>query len=177
MKAIITLGASASGKSTWTREFIQNESALGRQWVELNKDDTRIEMVMETGALRANIPSALKAWDYSPNGAAELAVKERLSSKLAQAVAGGAYGVVFSNTNIDGGVGALAQISKHCPDASVEFKLFPVDFDTCVQRDAVRTLSVGVDVLLFQFGKLAELDMGFPSAPQPFSPAPIAPNP
>lgn len=168
MKAIITLGASASGKSTWTRELIAQESQAGRVWRELNKDDTRTQMILESGASAAEVPAALKAWDYTPGGPAEIAMKKRLADQLALAVADGAHGVVFSNTNIDGGVGALAEITKHCPQGTrPEFKLFPTAFDVCLSRDAARALSVGEKVLRMQFEKLAALNLGFPAAPEP----------
>lgn len=166
MRAIATVGAAASGKSTWTREFVQERAKLGERWVELNKDDLRVEILSMRGSAPEEMAAALKTWNYDPRGADQLEMTALLAARLLSAVESNAAGVVFSNTNLDGGAEARAMLSKAGVDPeALELKLFPIDFEECVRRDASRERDVGAAVLAVQFAKLHALGLGFPESP------------
>lgn len=165
-KAIATVGPSASGKSTWCAAFIAERASAGERWVEINKDELRKDRLREAGLPEAQLPSALKLWDYDPAGSSEKELSRSLEDRLSQAISGGADGVVFSNTNMDGGMKARGQWVASGGDPSrFERKLFLVDFNECLRRDQARVFSVGRKVLEFQFSKLSELGVGFSEAP------------
>lgn len=166
MRAIATVGASGSGKSTWAKAFMREQEALGAAWTELNKDDLRVELLALRGTKPEDVKAALRAWSYDPEGADETEVKALLMTRLQAAVESGAAGAIFSNTNLDGGAQPRAQLAKLGLDPSIlEVKAFPLDFDECVRRDAGRFNKVGPEVIESQFRKLALLGMGFPELP------------
>lgn len=173
MKAIATIGASASGKSFWTRAFIAEREALGERWVELNKDDLRREILTLRGTPPSALKAALIAWSYDPAGADETEMKALLMARLSDALKSNASGAVFSNTNLDGGAQARAQLATLGADpACLETRLFPLSFNECVSRDQHREYKVGTAVIAEQFAKLAALGLGFPELPAPPPPKP-----
>lgn len=56
MKAIVTVGCSASGKTTWSQEFVEHRTIMGEQWYISSRDDirTRILDLAETENLWEN---------------------------------------------------------------------------------------------------------------------------
>lgn len=135
LKAIITVGISASGKTTWAEEFVRKN----RDWININRDDIRFSL---TGA---------KNWgDYKFNKSIERMVTGIQDSMVIHAKAKG-KNVIISDTNLnkkfrEDNIQYLKNVGY-----SVEVKDFPVDFMEAVKRDTHRQRSVGYQVIWKQW--------------------------
>jgi len=143
MKAIVTVGVSASGKSTWAKSFILQEADKGVSWQQIERDIIRKEILNEKG-----ISSELE-WDKW-NWKWEKEVAERADSMLKMAAEHG-INVIISDTNLNR-VRRESLIAKLSDlGYEVEIKSFTVSFEEALKRDAKRKNGVGISVLAHQF--------------------------
>lgn len=140
MEAIITVGVSACGKSTYAGTIPHTE---------INRDDIRFGIVM---------PEAKERWDkYSFSKLNELRVNNEEDKLFAQAIEDG-VDIVISNTNINTRI--RREWIKRCKKAGfvVKVVLFNVSYEEAVERDSLRSgRSVGKAVILSQYEKLQEV--------------------
>lgn len=153
--AIVTAGASASGKSTWARSFAEDEAKFGRQWLVLSRDDLRLEILRESGVAELDLAPRLKTWSYGFGNPMEA----KVYGKWLQAIRKSSkthHGIVFADTNLDAGRSVRGALEKlgFLPE-NISVKLFDIGFDEAVSRDAARAFSVGKEVLARQFSALA----------------------
>lgn len=137
MKAIVTVGISASGKTTWANQFAQENG-----WEIVCRDDSRIaihEMDNET-------PFTWKAWDWKK----EKEVTERcewiidLCSKEGK-------NLIVADTNLNKHFREnMVQLLEE-KGYEVEIKVFDIFLDEAIQRDIHRPFAVGYDVLAKQY--------------------------
>jgi predicted kinase len=164
MKAIVTVGVSASGKTTWAQEFIyeqhlasrraklalastaaEREEALfgdpGGFWTNINRDDARATVMAEKGKA-----FSWQGWNWKW----EKQVTEIVEGAIANALAA-KKNIVVSDTNLN--KGRRDQLVKRLSDLGyeVEIKLFPISYEEAVQRDAGRKNGVGPSVIARQF--------------------------
>ena len=136
--ATITVGISASGKSTY--------AGLLPTALEINRDDIRFGIVM---------PEAKGRWDkYSFSKLNEQRVSNEEDKLFAQAIEDG-VDIVISNTNINTNI--RREWIKRCKKAGfvVKVVLFNVSYKEAVERDSLRSgRSVGKAVILSQYEKL-----------------------
>lgn len=137
-KVIILCGAPASGKTTWSKKFIQDNSK--DKWKRINRDDLR-EMLDNYKFSKGNEKFITSLTDF--------ALKEALRQ---------GYNVVVDNTHLS--TEYIEQIKKMAEGkAEVEVKYFPITLSEAIVRDKNREKKVGVPVLIRmhkQWEKLCE---------------------
>lgn len=132
MKAIITIGPSSSGKTTFAE-------SLDGSWVNINRDDLRFTL---TGC---------KSWkDYKFNKDIERMVTETQNSMMESAAMVG-KNVIISDTNLNIAHRTRLRTKLEGIGYDVEYKEFDVDFDTLLKRNQFRDKSVPYEVLLDQY--------------------------
>lgn len=143
MKAVVTVGAPASGKSKWTKEWIAERKVLGETWVEINRDNIRFQEVQPGGNW--------VTWNWG----FEREVTEVADSMLAMA-AGCGHNVVISDTNLNEitRLNKIATLQKM--GYEVEVKRFDVPYETLVKRDIGRDKPVGAFTIGQHHFRMAE---------------------
>lgn len=136
LKAIITVGISASGKTTWAREYCKNNS----NWVNINRDDIR-EMLFGK--------------DYKFSKKREQEVTEKQRQDILTWESNGAN-VIISDTNLN--KERTKQLVKFLEDLGyeVEIKEFPIELQDAIKRDLKRENSVGYEVIHRQWKQWLE---------------------
>jgi len=141
MKAIFTVGCSASGKSTWARDFCKITGSM-----EINRDNIRIAILMDEGSITD--PAYLwTKWNFKR----EAEVSKR-ADELIEFCVKNELDIVFSDTNLS--AGRLNAQMKRMTDLGyeVEIKYFAVaDIDVLIKRDRMRVPSVGESVIRKQW--------------------------
>ena len=139
MKAIVTVGISGSGKSTWADEYVRNRS----DWYVIERDMIRF-------------PTGIKDW---PNWKWKKE-KEVTSSQWEyisrHALAG--HNIIISDTNLNKERRILMIEKLETMGFDVEVKFFDVSLKDAINRDLNRQGSVGPDVVLDQWLKLNRLE-------------------
>lgn len=121
----ILCGIPASGKSTWRKEFIKNNSG----WVAVCRDDYRL---MLSGAQILD-PKGEKMVTEMVNNAIALAIRSK-------------YNVLVDQTNVN--IKYLNQMVEFCEKlGDVEFKIFDVPVKVAIERDKNRDATVGEEVI------------------------------
>lgn len=142
-RAYITVGISASGKSTWAREMIAQGNRDGSMIVNINRDAARWLLMAEKG-----LESCWANWKWKW----EKEVTQRTDELQHQAIAFGAD-IIFSDTNLNKHSREALKAMLEQEGYDVEIKVFYVDYDEAVRRDAVRPHGVGPWVIAEQFEK------------------------
>jgi predicted kinase len=133
-KIILTRGLPASGKSTWTKEFVKNSNGKAKR---VNKDDLR-EMIDAGVYSKTNEQQILNARD----------------NLICTFIEGGAETIIVDDTNfeekhfdnIKGLTDAFNNLGRH--SIAVEYKDFlDVSLDVCLERDSLRAKPVGEKVI------------------------------
>lgn len=135
MKAFLTVGISASGKSTWARERANSHAScdINRDWI------------------RFNIVAPGTTWTtYKFTKAREKEVT-RIQEEMIMAAWGMGQDVTISDTNLSPKV--RNRLTKLLTDVGyeVELKEFPVTFEEAYKRDNLRANGVGKDILYTQW--------------------------
>lgn len=152
-EVIITVGVSASGKSTWAKSHIcemesQRKSGKSwvRKWVQVERDAIRAEILNEKTDGQTN---GLMIWDkWKFRWEDEVTKRQKLLFK--EHVSKG-NSVVVSDTNLNRGT--RESISKFFRDNGyqVTYRYFPIGYETAVKRDSARANGVGSFVIAKQF--------------------------
>ena len=147
MQAILTVGVSASGKSTWAEQFI-SEQVNPRQWHNSNRDEIRWNL--------------LGAEDWSKwNWKREKEVTQIQRNALAQ-VAFEGKNVIVSDTNLNPKFrNDLCEYLQSLGYSSVVQKVFPVSFEEACKRDTARPNGVGYSVIAKQMEQMNEYMKAF----------------
>ena len=131
-KVVLTVGVSGSGKTTWARQFVADNAG----WVITSRDDIRV------------------AHGFPPVGDKD---QEKIVTKLQRGTIESAlldgYNVIVADTNLNKDIRNKLVDYVHKLGYDVEFKLFDVDLQTCIDRDATRPNPVGEIVIRKQFAK------------------------
>ena len=137
LKALICVGISASGKTTYAK-------SLDRTWINVNRDDLRFSLTGSSG------------WgEYKFNKNIESIVTSIQKSVVNEAQASG-KNVVISDTNLNpsirqGWVDFLEKLGYQ-----VEIKHFPIKLEEAWKRDSLRPNGVGHDVIYSQWLRYVE---------------------
>lgn len=145
LKAVLTVGVSASGKTTWATDFV---SSSDDHWVNINRDDIRAE-IYESKHPGKEFTWAKWNWKW------EGLVTMRQSDMIACALRRG-LNVIISDTNLNEGRRKDLIKSLSSLGYDVEVKLFDVSFEEALRRDAARKNGVGVSVIARQFQEYNE---------------------
>lgn len=146
MQAIITVGVSASGKSTWARNFIHDRTTnAGEQWVDINRDwERRCILVEKSQGQIDRLVWRHWKWKWEDE------VTQRCEARLAEAAAA-QKSVVISDTNLNRDRRTALKHKLEALGYDVEYKFFSVTFEEACRRDAERENGVGYSVIAKQF--------------------------
>ncbi len=138
MKAIITVGVSASGKTFWAKT--QSGFAV------VSRDDVRREILCNRHK-RELLPGELwKLWKWKD----ESVVSEMIEARLLM-WSGLGKDIIVADTNLNPGHRAALITKLRGLDYEVEVKDFPVTFEEACRRDAGRADGVGMNVIWRQY--------------------------
>jgi predicted kinase len=159
MKAIITVGVSASGKSTFAKEWVKEGYAKKSYTdkdgefevyrnirAEINRDTIRQGLVEADG----------KEWSWSAwNWKREGEVTEIVTARINAAI-DAKKDIIVSDTNLSAKYrnAMVKMLESH--GYKVEFKEFPVTWEEAVKRDNARANGVGITVLATQWKQWLE---------------------
>ena len=135
MKAILTVGVSASGKSTWA-EKMENKG-----WMNICRDDIRFDLL--------NLPYDQRDWSKW-NWKREKEVNAIVDKLIMESCVNG-YNVIISDTNLNPKHRASLIKKLEGVGFTVELKEFPVSFEEAVRRDNLRRNGVGYSVIARQW--------------------------
>lgn len=123
---IINIGIPASGKSTWSKEFVKNN----KNYVRVNRDDMRL--MLQSTQMMENKDEAVLS-----NVINDIIVKY-LSAKR---------NVIIDNTNLKERY--LVEFINLCKDytTNIEFRIFDVPLKTALERNSKRDAKVPNDVI------------------------------
>lgn len=134
MKAFLTVGISASGKTTWAQELVaQGFRDINRDWIRFN--------IVKPGSNWSN---------YKFNKANENEVTKIQGQMIMESYAAG-ENVIISDTNLNAGTRQSLINKLRDLGYTVELKTFPVTFETALKRDNLRANAVGYHVLYRQW--------------------------
>ena len=141
MKAIYTIGVSASGKTTWAEQFCKETGA-----VNINRDSIRFDILKNEGVI-SDIAYLWKHWNFKREGEVNKVVATLIeeSAELKR-------NIVFSDTNLN--LNRLIEHSKNIESMGyiIAYKYFPIeDIDVAIKRDKNRVPSVGESVIRKQW--------------------------
>lgn len=136
----ICIGPSASGKTTFAEQML---ASADNNNVRVSRDEYRY-MWKNAGLVSNKI---------------ELLINKRIHEDVSYFLSSG-FNVIYDATNLRKSY--LQEIvEKYNTLANIEFVLFDVDLDTCIERDSKRKRSVGADVIKGQFKRFEELKKNF----------------
>lgn len=137
MKAIVTVGISASGKTSWAEDFVKRN--LG--WANINRDDTRFRL----------FNNGIRDWSkYKFSRKNEMEVSEDIERQIAKA-ADLAINLVISDTNLNPTFREKLCENLESYGYEVVLKDFPVSFEEAVKRDNARSGGVGHNIIYTQY--------------------------
>lgn len=144
MKAIVTIGISASGKSTFADKWVKEGSSR----TEVNRDQIRKYIIEDKDG---NYPFTWAKWNWKR----EKEVNTHVDELIHRAVKHG-YDIICSDTNLnkthrDHLIRKLRDFGYE-----VEVKEFPVTWEEAVKRDNARANGVGVSVISKQWDQWNE---------------------
>jgi predicted kinase len=135
LKAIITVGCSASGKSTFAKKYITKDN-----WVEINRDNIRFL-------------NKEKNWNnYKFTKKNEKDVSKKWDSELDTAISLN-KNIIVSDTNINNYYRKKLIEKLELYNYDITIKFFDVEFEELLKRDRQRKAGVGYEVLLNQYIK------------------------
>jgi predicted kinase len=135
-KLTITVGVSASGKTTWVESLTDEELY---NTVNLNRDDIRFNMIRPGGTWKT----------YNPNG--NEAVAKRFQLRLAQLAVSFWARIIVSDTNLKSIDREFWRQFAKNNGYDFEIKEFPISLEEAIERDSKRKNSVGEEVIRNQY--------------------------
>lgn len=139
MHVIITIGVSASGKTTW---------ANSQDFPILCRDDIRAELMEADGE-----SFSWAGWKWKREKEVTRIYDERLDFILSE----NEGTVILADTNLNYHRLKARVESLKNEGHTVEFKFFPITFEEACRRDTARPNGVGYSVIAKQFEQLEEL--------------------
>jgi predicted kinase len=144
MKAIITVGISASGKSTFAKEL----ETMG--WYDINRDDIRFN----------NFCNGVRDWNLYKFTKANENEVTRLQEAYVDWAAMREVNVIISDTNINDKTRNFWINRLTHAGYEVEVKYFDIDLIEALERDAKRPNGVGYKVITDQYRRYMTLRHG-----------------
>lgn len=140
MKAILTVGVSASGKTTWVEEFVSKNKG----WVNINRDDIRFD----------HFCNGERNWDkYKWKN--EKRVSEIVNTDI-ETFASMKTNIIISDTNLNLKYRNILIDKLEGLGYDVELKDFPITLEEAWKRDARRANGVGHAVIYKQWQQWLE---------------------
>ncbi len=157
MQVYFTVGISASGKSTWAKDFVHTRNLLFKadktslEFIEINRDEIRAVVAVEKGVISKVEDFTWDVWKWKWENRVTEIQKEKIDSAVASL-----KGIVISDTNLN--YDRLVGIAKKFEEWNykVKFVLFSQTFDSALKWDTARKNGVGVYVLRDQWKKFLD---------------------
>jgi predicted kinase len=153
MKAYITIGLPASGKTTWAKDFVEKNSTHAHIVMRINNDDIRAAIYEDSGNS-----------DWSPAVEKEVRV---IREELIKSRAWDGADIVIDNTHLN--PKTLEQIKSFCESEGYVIEIVDfrhVSLEECIRRDSLREGSskVGEKVIRDMYNKFMSdsLDRNLP---------------
>lgn len=166
-KAIITIGCSASGKSTWAQEFVYEQLKAGKVFHIIERDRIRADILVDRKLAQPGDGIVWAKWKWKWENDVTAIADEKLEAAIADEKVDG---VIFSDTNLNADRRAALARSLTKKGFEVEEKVFEVTWAEAVKRDTARKNGVGISVLAEQFARLHKSTVrqyeGNPSLPK-----------
>ena len=141
MKAIITVGVSASGKTTWAKEFIKEHP----EYFIVCRDDLRKEYYEKT---HRNEKFSWKVWDFMKWEKRITAMSWDLIGRCCE----NQKNIIIADTNLNKNrLNNLISSLEELGYSEIEIKEFPISFEDACKRDSLRENGVGFQVIAKQF--------------------------
>jgi predicted kinase len=135
MKIMILVGIPASGKSTWAKDFVNQNP----NWIRVSRDDYRL-MLKNQQICDSKIESLIN-----------VILNQTITTSL---VLG--YNVIIDNTNVRKKyINQFIEEFEHL--ANIEFKIFDIPLEKAIERDNHRQFKVGEDVIKRMFDSYMNL--------------------
>jgi len=144
-RAIITVGISASGKTTWANEFVLAEIMRGQNWAIICRDNARSKILFDANLITQADYVDWEKWNWKW----EENVNRIIDMEFITAVAEG-KNIIIADTNLNPKY-ILSWIEKFHFNYEVEIREFPISFEEACKRDAKRPNGVGVPVIARQW--------------------------
>lgn len=143
MKLILTVGISASGKTTWAEK--QKYEHTGNNTININRDD-----------IRFNIVQPGSDWStYKFTKANEKQVTE-IEMDVAERATRFESNIIISNTNLNPKTRKFWKKFAEEHDYEFEIKEFPITLEEAIKRDNLRQNGVGEQVIRKQYQQWLE---------------------
>ena len=146
MKAIITVGVSASGKTTWAKKFVEENP----EYIIVCRDDLRKEYYEKT---HQNQTFSWKVWNMKWEKKITAMVWDSIGR---HAEAGNDIIIADTNLNKDR-LKNLKSSLEELGYSDIEIKEFTISFEEACKRDALRENGVGFQVIAKQFEQLNKI--------------------
>ena len=146
MKAIITVGVSASGKTTWAKKFVEENP----EYIIVCRDDLRKEYYEKT---HQNQTFSWKVWNMKWEKKITAMVWDSIGR---HAEAGNDIIIADTNLNKDR-LKNLKSSLEELGYSDIEIKEFPISFEEACKKDALRENGVGFQVIAKQFEQLNKI--------------------
>jgi hypothetical protein len=151
LQAIITVGISGSGKSTWADEFLKNHKNYDH-WMIVCRDEIR-KGILRGKNINPDLPGSLWGnWKWKW----EEQVTKNYWKQVENAYAGG-YNIICADTNLN--KDRLYQFQEKLKSIGykvIEIKEFPISYEEAVKHDLFRLHSVGSQVIYKQYQQWLE---------------------
>lgn len=144
MKAIITVGISASGKSTFAKELVK------QGWVDVNRDDIRFN----------HYCNGIRNWGLYKFSKEKEDHVTMVQERMVDAAHAMSQNVIVSDTNINDKTRNFWYNRLSGLGYDVEIKYFDIDLIEALQRDAKRENGVGYKVITDQYRRYMKLRHG-----------------
>jgi predicted kinase len=161
MNAIITIGVSCSGKTTWANEY----ALTNPSYYVISRDDIRRNIQQENGIFVGNSGVNWDKWNWKD----EKLVTEHFWNRINHFIdwcnfVNAEPNIIVADTNLNQKFRHSLVDTLVTLGFSVEFKEFPIAIEDAWKRDAVRENGVGHSVIMKQYNQWLEyLRMGMPN--------------
>lgn len=153
----MTIGISGCGKSTWAKQFAQDEFVNNKRLlVPIERDELRKTILAQQRKLPYEQDLNWSLWDWDWEYRVNLLQEQMFRSLLTH---NAVSGIIISDTNISQG-GRNKLVKKLVDEfgiasGNIMYKVFDVDPAVAIARDLQRKYPVGERVILDQHDKLS----------------------
>jgi tRNA uridine 5-carbamoylmethylation protein Kti12 len=147
----MTVGVSASGKTTWANGTVEAFRKAGERWINLNRDDIRSEIFYRmTGDTKFNWRKWDRKWEKIVTQEWKTAIGHIINTP-------DILGVIISDTNLNPKIRQFITDTFTNAEWQVKCQFFDISYEEAVRRDLQREENpVGASVIAEQIEKYWE---------------------